>query len=326
MSCDSVKSDKFLLVWSHKANETRHPRQRVARAAKTAVVLRGGSLDQYRLLEPRNTAFMSSPDHHHAQNAAAYEAMVARDHPLCRPASQNELKDPLGTIDPTGWLGDSIAGRRVLCLAAGGGRHSQLYVAAGAIVTVVDLSPAMLQIDRQNQTAIKTGLLRIIHSSMDHMPMLQTGEFDIVVQPVSTCYVPDLAPVFAEVARVLRPGGCYISQHKSPINLQASTDCDRHGRYVIEHGYYERSPAPKPNHQNECSKRLREPGAVEFSHRLETIFGGICRSGFVIEDVTEPDHHDHHAAAGSFSHRANFIAPYLRIKASRIGNAILGQW
>jgi 2-polyprenyl-3-methyl-5-hydroxy-6-metoxy-1,4-benzoquinol methylase len=37
----------------------------------------------------------------------------------------------------------------VLCLAAGGGKHGPLYAAAGARVTVLDLSPAMLELDRQ---------------------------------------------------------------------------------------------------------------------------------------------------------------------------------
>ena len=37
----------------------------------------------------------------------------------------------------------------MLCLAAGGGKQSALYAAAGAEVTVVDLSPEMLALDRQ---------------------------------------------------------------------------------------------------------------------------------------------------------------------------------
>ncbi len=45
-------------------------------------------------------------------------------------------------------LGGDIRGKQVLCLAAGGGRHSSLYASAGAVVTVVDLSPAMLDLDR----------------------------------------------------------------------------------------------------------------------------------------------------------------------------------
>lgn len=253
------------------------------------------------------------------RNAAVYDAMAAQGHPLCRPATADELSRPLATIDPSGWMGGSIVGRRVLCLAAGGGRHSQLYLAAGAIVTVVDVSSSMLKLDQVNSSAIRDGSLRVVQTSMDEMPMLDSAGFDIVVQPVSTCYLRDLKPMFAEVARVLRPDGLYISQHKSPVNLQTSTRPNQRGHYEVRHGYYERSPVTQPARNTPCTERLREPGAIEFVHRLETIFGGICRHGFVIEDVREPDHHDDQSVAGSFSHRANWIAPYLRIKARRSG-------
>ena len=59
-----------------------------------------------------------------------------------------------------------------------------------------------------------------VQASMDDLSMLTTASFDIVHQPVSTCYVPDVTRVYAEIARVLRPGGLYISQHKQPTSLQ----------------------------------------------------------------------------------------------------------
>ena len=80
------------------------------------------------------------------QNRQVYDAMAAADSPLCRPAKDEELRNPLATVDAAGWLGDSIQGRNLLCLAAGGGRQSSLYAAAGANVTVVDISGACLNL------------------------------------------------------------------------------------------------------------------------------------------------------------------------------------
>lgn len=242
--------------------------------------------------------------------------MAAQDDPLCRPAKDDELVDPLRRVDAAGWLGDSIAGKRVLCLAAGGGRQSSLYCAAGADVTVVDLSGAMLELDRQ--VAAQRGLsLRLIETSMENLSMLQNDEFDIVVQPVSTCYIPDVRPVFAEVARVLRGGGLYISQHKQPVSLQAGVDPGREGNYHIEHRYYRDQPIPSNRSNSTVGRRLRETGAIEFLHRWEQLIGGMCRAGFVVEDLTEPLHAKQDAPIGSFAGRANFIAPYVRIKARR---------
>jgi SAM-dependent methyltransferase len=72
-------------------------------------------------------------------------------------------------------LGPSIAGRHVLCLAAGGGRHSALYCAAGAIVTVVDISPGMLELDREvaRQRQLQ---VRLIEGTMTSLPMLKDRE------------------------------------------------------------------------------------------------------------------------------------------------------
>ncbi len=250
-------------------------------------------------------------------NRSIYDAMAASGDPLCRPASDQELANPLATVDAAGWLGKSIQGKKVLCLAAGGGRQSSLYTAAGAQVTVVDLSGAMLELDRQ--VAAERGYsLRLFETSMDSLPMLKDGEFDIVIHPVSTCYIAKVAPVFAEVARVTRAGGIYISQHKQPISLQSSIDPGRDG-YTIQHPYYQQSPVPPPDSSAPSSRRLREKGAVEFLHRWEELIGGICRAGFVIEDLSEPMHAKPNAQRGSFADRAKYIAPYVRIKAKRRG-------
>jgi hypothetical protein len=68
--------------------------------------------------------------------------------------------------------------------------------------------------------------------------------------------------------------------------------------------------------ENEVSP-FREPNTIEFAHSLESILGGICRSGMHIEDVTEPVHGKSDAEPGSMGHRSRFIAPYIRIKARK---------
>ena len=250
-------------------------------------------------------------------NRKVYDSMAAAKSPLCRPASDQELAEPLKTVDGCGWLGSSIAGKHVLCLAAGGGRQSSLYAAAGATVTVVDISGAMLELDRQ--VAAERGYnFRLIENTMESMPMLKDGEFDVVIHPVSTCYIPNVAPVFREVGRITRPGGLYISQHKQPVSLQASLDPNEKGYYEIQDNYYRNRPISETSSKSKNAQRLREKGAVEFVHRWEQIVGGICRSGFVIEDLTEPMHAKPDAPRGSFADRANHIAPYVRIKARRI--------
>lgn len=236
--------------------------------------------------------------------------MADRGQRFTIPAPDADFANPLAVVDALGWLAPGIQGKHVLCLAAGGGKHAPLYAAAGAIVTVVDISSAMLELDRQ--VANERGLsLRTVETSMDDLGGLDSGSFDVVIHPVSTCYVPEIAPVYREVARVTAPSGLYISQHKTPINLQAS-QFPMGGSYSVETPYYQKTPlAPV------AGSRTREEGTLEFLHRWEEILGEMCRAGFWIEDVVEPLHAKRDAPPGDFEHRCLFLAPYVRVKARR---------
>jgi len=238
--------------------------------------------------------------------------MAAKGQRFTRAAADSDFVNPLATVDQVGWLGGDIRGKRLLCLAAGGGKHGPLYAAAGATVTVVDVSGGQLELDRQ-VAAERRLQLRTVEASMDAMPMLQPGEFDIVIQPVSTCYLPEIGPVYREVARVMRPGGLYISQHKSPTSLQAEVTPGSRGYELVE-PYYRNGPLPPV-----VGSPHREEGTLEYLHRWEEILGLMCRAGFVIEDLLEPLHAKPDAVRGAFGHRSQFVAPYVRIKARRIG-------
>ena len=253
-------------------------------------------------------------------NARAWDRLAGAGAALARPAADEAFDDPrrwLGSAGSAGrpWLPERLDGLEVLCLAAGGGKHGPLYAAAGARVVVVDLSPAMLALDRQ--VALERRIdLEIVQTSMDDLRMFASGRFDLVIHPVSTCYLPDVGPVFMEIARVTRPGGAYVSQHKQPGSLQGALMPGIGGRFEIEHPVTRVDPLPPAP-----PSRLREPGTQEFIHRLSSLLGGICRAGFVIEDVCEPDHTRPGAEPGTFADRATYLPPYLRILARRVGAA-----
>ena len=213
------------------------------------------------------------------------------------PATARDALDP--------WVrAEGVGGKDLLCLGAGGGRQGPLHALAGAKVTVVDLSDRQLDHDRKAAAAL--GLkLRTVRTSIDRLEELDSASFDIVLQPVSACYLPDVAPMYAEVARVIRPRGLYVAQHKQPASLQASAG----PAYLLEHPCVEGRPLPASTGTH------REPGTLEYIHTLEALLGGLCRAGFAIEDVSEPPRADALAPAGSPGHRAWFLPPYLQLKA-----------
>jgi len=252
-----------------------------------------------------------------AQNRAAWNRLAESGSVFAAVATDEECRDPLAALDGRGWLPKSIHRLDVLCLAAGGGWQSILYAFAGANVTVVDLSPAMLRID-EREAARRNLAVRTIEASMENLSMLGAATFDLVHQPVSTCYVPRLAPVYAEIARVLRPGGLYISQHKQPASLQI-THRDSKERYILGLEYYHSGPLPEVP-----DRSYREPGAVEYLHSWEELVGELCAAGFVLEDLREPDRSNRDAAPGHFAHRGCFVAPYVRLKARRTAHDLPG--
>lgn len=237
---------------------------------------------------------------------------------FAKTASDEECREPLKALDGRGWLPASVAGLDVLCLASGGGWQSILYATAGARVTVVDISPGMLELDRRE--AARRGLtITTIEGSMDDLSMLRDSTFDIVHQPVSTCYVPSIVRVYEEIARVTRDGGIYISQHKQPTCAQITQRTERN-HFVIGIEYFHEGPLPRVEDTS-----YRESGAVEYLHRWTELVGGLCRAGFVLEDLREPRRADYKAPVEHFGYRGRFVPPYVRLKARRVARPLADE-
>lgn len=101
------------------------------------------------------------------------------------------------------WLARRVEGR-ILEVAIGTGRTLPHYP-AGADLTGIDLSPAMLAIARDRATNLGTAAdLRVGDA---HALPFEDGEFDTVVCALSLCAIPDPATAIAEMSRVLVPGG-----------------------------------------------------------------------------------------------------------------------
>jgi SAM-dependent methyltransferase len=200
----------------------------------------------------------------------------------------------------------------VLCLAAGGGTHGPLLALAGASVTVVDFSAKQIEIDQK--VAVQLGLeLKTFQASMDDLSVLASQSFDIVVQPVSTCYLHDVARIYQEVARVTRPHGLYIAQHKQPAALQAGLRWEEGFGYVIGTPAEDGQVAPKVSDRTV----FRENETTEYIHSFNSLLGGLCQSGFVIEDFMEPPRGDAWAVKNTPGHRSRFLPPYMKVKARR---------
>jgi len=181
---------------------------------------------------------------------------------------------------PREWFGD-IKDKDVLCLASGGGQQGPILAAAGARVTVFDLSDG--QLEREREVAAREGLmLRTVQGTMTDLSVFADSSFDLIVHPVSNCFIPDVNPLWREAFRVLRPGGALLAGMVNPL-LYALADDDE---ALVLHNAI---PYSDDAHMTETERHnhLAEGGALEFGHSLQDLIGGQLKAGFVITGFDE---------------------------------------
>ena len=113
-------------------------------------------------------------------------------------------------------MGD-VAGKEVLDVCCGTGRHAVRLAQAGARVCGVDGNETMLAVARKKCEHL--GLRLDLHlGDVARLPY-PDASFDAAVCALALCHVPDLGAPVAEMARVLRPGGRLIISDFHPFCL-----------------------------------------------------------------------------------------------------------
>ena len=123
-------------------------------------------------------------------NQARWKALVKAGALFTRPKLNLDADSARRMIDPSGKLSD-VAGKKVLCLAGGGGQQSAAFALLGANVTVFDLSDEQLQQDKK--VAEHYGFeIKTVQGDMRNLSPFEKESFDIVYH---TCllYTSDAA-------------------------------------------------------------------------------------------------------------------------------------
>lgn len=251
---------------------------------------------------------MSSKSQDYVQiNRDAWAYLARHGCDASQPYGSYQFSFAYQLLDPEGWIPWSSI-KTVLCLAGGGGQQGPLFAALGLRVTVVDLSPDQLNLDRLG--AEQLGLsIECVEADMLDLSYFQDRQFDLIYQPVSACYVPDVRRVYHEVARLLAAGGYYWVQHWNPVQIQLSSDQSWDGSaYRIAHPQQPNQPVVWKSRKGHQS----DPGTTcwHFIHPLSHLIGGLCDAGFIILRFTEGAAGDLRSPPGSDAHLAAYIPPF----------------
>jgi SAM-dependent methyltransferase len=184
---------------------------------------------------------------------------------------------------PRDWF-PALSGLDVLCLASGGGQQAPVLAAAGAVVTVLDASPAQLARDRL--VAQREGLgIRTVEGDMADLSAFPAGRFGLIFHPCSNCFVPDVRPVWREAFRVLGPGGVLLAGFCNPARYIFDDPLVEKGELVVRHPvpYSDVTSLTEEDRRRYTDKD--EP--LGYGHTLEDQIGGQSDAGFVIAGFYE---------------------------------------
>ena len=177
-----------------------------------------------------------------------------------------------------------LSGADVLCLASGGGQQGPILAAAGANVTVFDNSPAQLKQD-QMVAARERLSIRTVEGDAADLSMFAEESFDLVFNPCSTVFMPDVRAVWRECARVLRRGGVLMTGSMNPVHYIFDLYKADDGILEIAHSipYSDVESIPQEDLEEHIEKGL----PIEFGHSLTDLIGGQCDVGLVITHMYE---------------------------------------
>lgn len=177
---------------------------------------------------------------------------------------------------PKEWLGE-VKNKRVLGLASGGGQQLAILSALGANCVLLDYSSE--QCKSEELVSKREGYpIEIVKADMTKPLPFSDASFDLIIHPVSNCYVENIVSIFQECYRVLKKGGIMLGGYDIGYN------------YIVD-AKEEKIVRGLPFNPLKDAKLLEESlkngEGIQFSHTIEEQIRGHLRAGFIIVDLYE---------------------------------------
>lgn len=183
---------------------------------------------------------------------------------------------------PASWY--APAGSNVLGLASGGGQQGPVLAAAGYNVTIFDNSPA--QLEQDVEVATRHSLkLTTVQGDMADLSVFSDESFDMVFNPCSTAFTPNVRTVYREVARVLKPQGVFMTGFTQPFYYLFDVRLAESGIFTVK--YCQPYSDLESLSEEELKYFTDQSEPVVFGHSLEDHFQGQMDGGLYMTAMYE---------------------------------------
>lgn len=247
-------------------------------------------------------------------NRERWEALVKAGALFTRPWLDLDVASAKERLELNGLI-DDVAGKRVLCLAGGGGQQSAAFALLGAEVTVLDIADGQLAQDQAAAQHYGTQV-QTVQGDMRDLSHFANDTFDLVWQPYSINFVPETTAVFQEVGRVIRPDGLYHFMVANPFACGIGTGDWNGVGYSLRHFYLDGAQITYQDEPWVFRSEEAPPinGPREYRHTLSTLLNGLTACGFVLRKVEEWGIHDMdlEAQPGRWDHLVAVMPPWIK--------------
>ena len=172
----------------------------------------------------------------------------------------------------------AVAGKRVLDLGCGTGLAAIAFAKQGAVVIAVDGSRAKVEQARERAEAEEVKV-EFREGDLADLAFLRADSIDAAFSAYALGEVQDIARVFRQVQRVLRPHASFVFVHEHPISLCLGPNGE------VVHSYFDPGPIVVDGNGTAIGA-----GADRqlYTRNVSELFTELGRAGFRVDTILEP--------------------------------------
>jgi len=201
-----------------------------------------------------------------------------------------------------------LEGKRVLDLGCGAGHNAVLLAEQGAKVMAVDASTDHL--DRARARSEAAGVRIELHQArLAELPFLRSDSIDAALSVMSLATEDDLARVFRQVHRVLKPEAPFVLSVPHPAFTMLDPTSVDPLRIVRRYD----DPSPR-------TWELDDRDVVDHPRTFADVFTNLHRAGFRVDHVIEPTAPHRGPRGGAWADAMRLVPATLLLRGRKQGN------